>query len=312
MIPSTKNTFGFAQEAMQFWDFKNPKLTHLGDSGNSVYLVQTENQKFILRLTSTAYRTKPENQAELEFLLHLNKNGVKVNFPILSKNTNLVEEITSSNDLTCSVFNFVEGEFVKPSSELWNKEMFLNWGKTLGQIHKFAMTFEPKSNCDRWHWNEEVLIRDAKILIPKSDSKSFEELEFLIERIGLLPKIKENYGLVHADFAPQNFAYGKNGLFAFDFGNCCYHWFVSDLAISLSVLRRQKEKEKYQEWIFEGYEKVKPLPNSELQNLDLFFRLRLLYVYLSRLYKFGMNPTKEEKKILVELKSRVHQKLSLM
>ncbi len=311
MLPSTTNTLKSAQEAIQLWDLANPKLTHIGDSGNSVYLVQTENQKFILRLTSTHYRTKLENQAELEFLLHLSEKGVKVNFPILSKKTNLVEKVASNQDLTCSVFSFVEGEIVKPNSKLWNKNMFLDWGKTLGQIHKVAETFKPETKCKRWHWNEEVLIRDAKELIPKNDVKSLEELSFLQEKIDSLPKTKENYGMIHADFAPQNFACSEeNGLFAFDFGNCCYHWFISDLAISLSVLRLQKEKQKYREWIFEGYKKVKSLPQSEIENIDLFFRLRVLYVYLSRLYKFGEKPTNDEKKILVELKSRVHQKLS--
>lgn len=311
MFLSTTNTIKVAQEAIKFWSFKSPKLIHIGDSGNSVYLIQSLKEKYILRLTSTNYRTKSENQAELEFLIYLAENGVKVNVPIFSKKSNLVEEITSNADFTFSAFSFVEGEIVKPSSELWSKQMFLEWGNTLAQIHKIAETFKPKTKCKRWQWNEEILIREAKKLIPKSDYKSLEELEFLMGKINSMPKSKENYGMIHADFAPQNFAFSENGLFAFDFGNCCYHWFVSDLAISLSVLRRQKDKEKYKNWIFEGYEKVKSLPSSELQNLNLFFRLRVLYVYLSRLYKFGKSPTENERQILVELQSRVHQKLSL-
>jgi len=45
------------------------------------------------------------------------------------------------------------------------------------------------------------------------------------------------------------------------------------------------------------------------KQLNLFIRLRTLYVYLDRLHKFGQNPNEEQRTFLETLRGRVHAKL---
>ena len=46
------------------------------------------------------------------------------------------------------------------------------------------------------------------------------------------PKIADSYGLIHNDFNDGNFTvdYDNGDITVFDFDDCCYFWFMYDLA----------------------------------------------------------------------------------
>ena len=95
-----------------------------------------------------------------------------------------------------------------------------------------------------------------------------------------------------------------------DFGNCCYHWYISDLAIALSTLRRwpRDERDRYRDWLLAGYQEIFPIDHQLLANISWFIRLRILYVYLDRLLLFGSDPTVEQRATLCELRWNVHER----
>jgi Ser/Thr protein kinase RdoA (MazF antagonist) len=114
--------------------------------------------------------------------------------------------------------------------------------------------------------------------------------------------------MIHADFGPRNFHYHpETGLTTFDFGNCCYHWFSADLAISLSILRHYPDRNQYRTWLLSGYQDISPLDPNFLAHLSWFIRLRILYVYLDRLAYFGPTPTAPQQQILQQLQQQVHK-----
>jgi Ser/Thr protein kinase RdoA (MazF antagonist) len=109
----------------------------------------------------------------------------------------------------------------------------------------------------------------------------------------------------HADFSPQNFRYDPElGVMAFDFDNCRRHWFLYDIAVSVSVLRLQPEREQLIPWMLEGYSVVRLVP-GDLGSLRLLLRLRLLYVYCDRLQRFGVAPKPDQTDILRALRDRL-------
>ncbi len=48
-----------------------------------------------------------------------------------------------------------------------------------------------------------------------------------------LPQDSDSYGLVHSDFYFSNFFVDDSKITLFDFDDCCYAWFVYDIAMSL-------------------------------------------------------------------------------
>lgn len=133
-------------------------------------------------------------------------------------------------------------------------------------------------------------------LIPSDDFKSLNEFHEVMDLCKSLPKNSTNFGLIHADHAPQNFRYdvNQNRITSFDFGNCCYHWYAADVAISLSTIRRKEKREEIRENLLAGYSSIRNLPADSDKLIDLFIRLRVIYVYLSRLYFWSKNRTSEQ------------------
>ncbi len=285
--------------AARLWELDPHTIEHIGDFGNSVYQAQRDGERLILRLTEPSFRSLAENRAELDYILHLHSCGVRVSVPLASRAGAWVEQVrVGERMLLASVFLFAPGASVDSQSAHWGEPFFRAWGHALGSIHRASRSFEPGVDR-RWHWQDEVLFANARALIPVGDLGSLRELEALMGWAEQLPVDDTNFGMTHADFGPRNFNYHPElGITAFDFGNCCYHWYISDLAIALSTLRRlpHDERERYREWMLAGYREVYPIDPALLAELDQFSRLRMLYVYLDRLMLFGPSPTEEQRR----------------
>lgn len=308
------------------WGGRAETVEHISNSGSSVFRFKnSENCWQILRLTDATFRSHREVLAELEFLSYLKEQFVKVAYgiPNLKGFLTKSEEAPSlhgGDSLTahtgtfiCSVLSYADGIQVDDSSHYWNKQFFREWGRNLGSIHKASQSYNPLAATPKpWIWSDEILFEQAEWLIPPDDFISIQEYQELLSMCQGFERSTETFGVIHADYAPQNFHYNPvtNQIVAFDFGNCCYHWFVADIAISLSTVRDRHDREQIKSEILTGYSEIKTLPSDYEKLIDIFLRLRTIYVYLDRLYLFGSNPNIEQRNTLQQLKLRVHAKAS--
>lgn len=301
----------FARTAAPLWDVQPEALRHVADRGNSVWFCDDGAFPRVLRLTDPAHRSIDECRAELEYLMHLHAEEVPVAPPIASREGNLLEPIELNGDTrAASVFCYAPGIEVHRDTPHWTQPFFQAWGHALGQLHAASSRFQPRSPARRWHWRDEYWIAKARDFLPSEDTRSISIFEGLMESLGDIEESSENFGMIHADFAPQNFHYDpQKGITAFDFGNCCYHWYASDLAISFSTLtdRDQDEQLRLRSWILDGYRLARPFTEFDEGLVPRLMRLRTVYVYLSRLWYFGAHPTPEQQETLRLLQGRVHR-----
>lgn len=302
-----------AKTVVDRWQGHPDSIIHLGNQGNSVFSFQNSVGNLqILRFTDNDFRSFDELVAEMNFVHHLKSLGVGVAEAIpTSDGVFAFWAQCSSGNLICSSIAYAPGHDVQEGSPNWGIKVFEEWGRNLGLIHKGATTYVPRAGePKRWSWESEILIEQAEGLIPKEDSKSREEFREVISNCKSLPKSPNDFGLIHADHTPQNFRYDPetDRITAFDFGNCCYHWYVADLAVSLSTVRRKKNRDEIRAGFLEGYSLVRDLPSNLEDLIDLFIRLRVVYVYLSRLHLWSKNRTVEQERDLAIFKSRVHSK----
>lgn len=297
-----------AERAIELWG-SGFTLSHVADSGNSVFIAERRGVKVILRLTNPDYRTEVECRGELDYLLHLARCRCRVAVPLPSRNGSLTQTIAEEGSiLIASVFRWAPGLLVTPGDRNWNRSFFQEWGRSLGEIHRASKSFIPSDDGARWEWDQEILLRNAMTLIPEDEAEVRERFANVVERIRALPKTIEVYGMTHGDFAPQNFRFDPiNGITSFDFGNCCRHFFASDVAISFTALRRRSPEEQAmaRREILEGYRQISSFTEEQEATLPLMHALRVHYVYLSRLYKFGARPTDAECEILTTLREWV-------
>lgn len=289
-----------ARAALERWDGKPTALAHIATSGNAVYRFHDGAHDRILRLTDTGFRAARANEAEMAFLEHLMSCGVRANVPVRSRSGRAVEVL---GDCSASVLTWAPGARVDPGTPLWDRPMLEEWGRTLGGIHRAATSYP---GPPRWDWRDEGLIADAKQLIPESDGPAHAELARVLAHLEGVPRRRETFGMTHADFGAQNFHFDPAlGITAFDFGNCCEHWFATDLVISLSTFRRLAERERFRDWVLAGYRDAFALDEAIWSERGWFMRLRILYVYLSRLKWFGPAPDAEQRATLAMLSGLV-------
>ena len=112
-----------------------------------------------------------------------------------------------------------------------------------------------------------------------------DRIRSLLDEILSLPKDRDLYGLIHGDFNDGNFTvdYTNGDMTAFDFDDCCYYWFVYELAFAWEggigrVMFRGLEERKafmshYMEQVMEGYNRENSLSAEWLARLPLFVKL---------------------------------------
>ncbi len=237
----------------------------------------------ILRITHISHRDEFQIQGELAFIKHLCLAGAAVCKPIAFNDGALVRRI---DEFVITQFQRAPGDIVTPDN--WNDSLFYTWGRHIGEFHKAAQSFK-QSEFKRFDWQQDENLDfrkripgDQKILLGKADA--------CLAEIGALPKNDDIYGLIHCDAHYKNFFFDEGKLTFFDFDDCCYQWFVFDVATILfgvvlmpevANTRRAQEAEvhRFLPAFLQGYHSEFPVSSFMLENLSLFLKARELSMY---------------------------------
>jgi Ser/Thr protein kinase RdoA (MazF antagonist) len=275
--------FGTTKEALHKFDDSE-------GCANLVYQYELDSQPRILRISYNPERPVERIQAELHFVNHLAEGGVRVSRPVPSLNGNLLEVIHAQG-IPFKVVSFLKGRGMRVPDNHYRyregvpiQEYFQNWGQVLGQMHRLAKTYQAVSERIRrpeWHELEEYQGFPYGERLPVIHRK----YEQLITELHALPKDVDSYGLIHNDFNDGNFTvdYDNGDITVFDFDDCCYFWFMYDLACAWEggigrvarrpLAERQDFMERYMEQVMTGYTRENSLSEAWLQRLPLFLRL---------------------------------------
>ena len=142
----------------------------------------------------------------------------------------------------------------------------------------------------------------------------FPEPEKFIAELHALPQGTDAYGLIHNDFNDGNFTvdYDNGDLTVFDFDDCCYFWFVYDLAcaweggIGRTMFRPLAERrafmDRYMEQVLTGYTRENTLSEVWLARLPLFLRL----VQMQELVHYAQYLDEPDEEIQAGLRYKIH------
>ena len=283
VLETTARLFGTSKSALgKFDDYEG--------CANLVYHYQHEEQPRVLRITYRPDRPLELIQAELHFVNYLADNGVRLSKPVPSEAGNLIEVIPAAGIPFIAV-SFVKGRGMRVPDNGYRyrvgapiEEYFQNWGQVLGQMHRLTKTYQPVSATIRrpewfdWEYTRGFPYREQ---LPTIAYK----YDTLIAELQALTKDQDSYGLIHNDFNDGNFTvdYDNGDITVFDFDDCCYFWFVYDLAcaweggIGRTMFRplaeRQAFMDRYMDNVLRGYSRENTLSDAWLERLPLFLRL---------------------------------------
>jgi Ser/Thr protein kinase RdoA (MazF antagonist) len=123
----------------------------------------------------------------------------------------------------------------------------------------------------------------AREIVPGAEREIVQRVNELLVLLESMPTTARDFGLVHDDLNMTNFFVESNQLTIFDFDDCCYDWFASDLATTVPYFSSQftgEEGERQARHFFHhfsaGYRQENELLPFWLERLPDFFRLHNL------------------------------------
>ncbi|MET3698980.1 Ser/Thr protein kinase RdoA (MazF antagonist) [Bacillus oleivorans] len=283
IIMKGKQLFSVGGEWKKLGDFESFIF-----SGN----LETTGTACILRFTHSSHRSSKDVFAEVEWVAYLKEKGARVPQHYYSIHHNLTEEIQAEDGsyFIVACYEMFEGSRIKWTEieEEGNWEIVEEWGRTIGQLHRITKDYSPKDALKRLSWRDEELLQ-IEAWMENPDPEIVQYRDQILRQLEALPVNRNVFGLIHSDVHTGNFLVKDGKINVFDFDDCSYHWFASDIAIALyySILSRDFQKSEEREEIAKmflshfliGYETENHLPDSALQTIPIFLQLRDIVLY---------------------------------
>ena len=249
---------------------------------NYIFAYERDGADFILRLTPQAHQSAEQVTAEVEWVNDLATRGVRIAAVVPAVDGSLSHPVEIAGEhFTAVSFQKVPGEI--GSREHWTLEIFFEWGRLTGRLHRESRKYETAS-IRRTSWVDRL-----PSLVPESvdDEIAIERLAHLAQTLDSLPKSTGSYGLIHADLHFWNFSVSSGELTVFDFDNSEYNWFAADLGTAVfeaatcnyQKLPRQEFIKLFLGEFGDGYEQESNLGDA-IENVPLFAKLREICIYL--------------------------------
>lgn len=267
----------------------------MGVSHNIVYRINC-NTPFILRITPSKHRTMNELLSEIDFLMFLHQKGANVNRPILSLNKSAIIECDIHNETYyITAFSIADGlNWIERNDDDRRIDVI---GQALGKIHNISKQYKPCNAASRRNSLESQHLTKGFSIFSDYDIQVYNKYLSFIDELKALPKDSQSYGLTHGDFLFSNYNITQdNKVSVFDFDECEYSWFISDIAVCIyyyllggnpsELTNKTQEAKSLMSLFMSGYIKENRICANDFEKIDLFFRQRD-YILLSTILGRG-------------------------
>lgn len=235
-------------------------------------------------------------------MLALRGDGFPVPDVIPAKDGSLFVVVTQDG-LTrrCTLLQWIDGNLFNDLGRVERgmreelSDRYRQLGILAARLHKQAILWRLPSGFVRHAWDEDGLLGDEPRMGRFWDYPGLspdQRREFMKARIVLraflqkLGKTRENYGLVHADFLPDNIIVSGKGLTLIDFDDCGFGWHLYEMATGLFPQIRQPFFDDLVAAYLEGYRSEREFSEEEAAYLPAFLMICGLN-YLGWLQKRG-------------------------
>lgn len=280
-----------ARAALGHYDLESARLVFLQYEGNVVFRVDVPGPgggktspcsggRYVLRVHTT--RNTEAITSELVWLAALrHEGGLGVPEPVTTPDGRLYTSLRmpdEDREWHVSLLRWVAGRRLRkgPSPDLARA-----WGDTLGRLHRFAARWKPPESFTRMYLGWRGLYRqdgglwhpagELVAMMPHKYRGAFEavtkDIRGVMENLGEDP---DAFGLVHGDMYLENVLFRAGDAYIIDFDDCGFGYWMYDIGVALSQWPWTDEWQSIRDNLLEGYNNVHPLPEAQLEHLDLF------------------------------------------
>ncbi|BAZ10778.1 aminoglycoside phosphotransferase [Calothrix sp. NIES-4071] len=251
---------------------------------NDTYLVEAEQDRYILRVYRHSWRNKEEINFELELLFFLHKQSQPVAYPLLRKDGNFTTNVMAPEGIRyAALFTYAPGRAVNEKLDVRQSYIL---GETLAKIHSYLNNF--KTSFTRPQLNNQYLLHQPLLAIKSLYKYRQYDIDYLEQSIEIiqgqiaafrLPSSAPEYGICVGDVHSGNAHFTEqNEPTLFDFDQCGYGWRAFDIAKFLHAANRMKIEVTVRNSFIDGYQTIRNLSKDELASIPVFVKAAHIWV----------------------------------
>lgn len=313
--------FELARLALTHWEYNEENLDkylkYFRISSNAMYPFERYEKRCFLRLAPMEEKQENNLRGELEFLQYLQSKGYPSMVPVASKEGEFLLQLdTRWGKYYAGVFEGVPGKPIEDTD--YNAEIMFSYGKALGKLHCLSMEYEGEHKPLHKKWNYEDALCWIKEVLQEYNAPCYmlEEVEKLEKELAELPRTKENYGLVHYDFEPDNVFYEETSgeCHVIDFEDGMYHFFLVDIEQVFDALAQELSGETLlhaRKSFLQGYTSEKVLEPEYEKLLPLMRRFCNLFAY-ARMIRCIAEEIQEAPEWMCKLRNILQRKINFL
>lgn len=267
-----------AQEILERWGYDEGSVYYLRASANFIFVFRKNGERYFLRFIEGNQKSLEEIEAEIEILLFLQSQAIKVAQPVLSLNEKNIEVVeTVHGTFYATVFKGLDGKQFE-IDELIDQQFF-EWGTALGRLHQGLKRMPEQYRCNRPGWDDHLSF--VKEMLPLHEVAALIEWEIIKEWVESLPISQDNYGLIHFDFELDNLIFDEDEIGILDFDDCANYWYAADIAFALRDIFGEKNDltEPSFQTFLSGYKSETDIDMELVVQLPMFMRLHKLVLF---------------------------------
>ncbi|WAC57731.1 phosphotransferase enzyme family protein [Gordonia sp. SL306] len=297
--------------AAQSWDLGGqPEITLLKCRENAVFRIDAADTTLVMRVHRAGYHSADALESELQWMTELRRSGIATPEVVPNSRGRLFELVACDEvpePRLVDVLSWVAGEPLGSLEEGiaagdGTRKSFFETGRLMARLHNHAQSWQRPKDFTRHAWDVEGLLGDRPLW------GRFWELDaldagqrdvVLAAREQAAAELAEfgtgddRYGLIHADFLPENLLVADGTIALIDFDDAGFGWHLFDIATSLFVVADSPDFDGILGAFTSGYRAERHLPDEHLARLPLFFLLRGL-TYLGWLHTRSETETAQQ------------------
>ncbi len=282
-----------AETALGEWNLHGASLRLLKHRENTVFQVEDgTGQRHVLRVHRHGYHDDAELASEIAWSRALNEHGIDTPAVIRTRDGRdfaVISHPAVEQPRQCSLLEWVDGQ---PFDHLGRvesgmREELIRRYRALGalaaRLHNQAQAWQPPPDFVRQAWDADGLLGEQPLwgrfwehpVLTPAQAHDLCKLRIvlrgLLDQLGTGPEI---YGLIHADFLPENILVADERPRLIDFDDAGYGWHLFEMATSLFPQVSAPYFEELAEAYLAGYRKHRPMSDEHFALLPAFILLR--------------------------------------
>jgi putrescine aminotransferase len=283
----------FAEAALQAWGCDGAQLELIKHRENTVYRLHRDDGKdFVLRIHRPGYHSGAEISSEIQWMTALAAAGITTPEPVANAAGEWVDEIRIEGEREtrhASMFTWREGVLFDDLGAVESGVVgelvarYRQLGALAARVHNQGEQWQPPPDFTRHSWDAEGLLGEEPLwgrfwehpLLSSSQQllvlKARLVLRELLAQVG---QGADCYGLIHADFLPENILMHEGQLCLIDFDDCGYGWHMFEMATSLFPKITEPYFDDLVDAYVEGYRSQRAFSDDHMEVFPAFILLR--------------------------------------